>query len=70
MNLKGNAALKVEEVIGSADGTLDVTKMWDALYHAFLSIDHHESKYRQFTTGCMRQLSFQMTEYLDVLIHF
>ncbi len=31
MNIEDKAALKVEEVVESADGTWDVTKMWDAL---------------------------------------
>ncbi len=40
MSLKGKAALKVEEIIESADVTWDVTKMWDALDDAFLPINH------------------------------
>ncbi len=36
ISLEGKAALKIEEVLESADGTWDVTKMWDALDPAFL----------------------------------
>ncbi len=50
MSLEGKAALKVKEVIMNANGTSNVTKMWNALDCAFLSIDHHESNYRQFAT--------------------
>ncbi len=39
ISLEGKASLKVEEVIMNANGTSN---------HAFLPIDHHESKYRQF----------------------
>ncbi len=41
--------------------------MWNALDHAFLPIDHRESKYRQFA---MRQwrTGERMTEYMDKLI--
>ncbi len=46
MNLEGKATLKVEEVAMNAEGTSDYTGMWDALDHAFLPIDHHESRYR------------------------
>ncbi len=41
--------------------------MWDTLDHAFLPINHHELKYRQFATKSMRQGEW-MTEYLDELI--
>ncbi len=50
MSLEGKAALKVEEVIMNAKGMSSVAEMWNALDHAFLPIDHCESKYRQFTT--------------------
>ncbi len=50
MSLEGKAALKVEEIIMNAQGTSNVAEMWNALDRAFLPIDHHESKYRQFTT--------------------
>ncbi len=46
MSLEGKAALKVQEVIMNANGTSNVTEIWDALDHAFLPINHHESKYR------------------------
>ncbi len=67
MSLEGKAALKVEEVVMNANDMSKVTEMWKALDHAFLPINHHESKYRQFT---MRRWRFgeQMTEYLDELI--
>ncbi len=67
MSLEGKAALKVEEVVMSANGISNVTKMWDALDRAILPIDYRESKYRQFA---MRQwrLGELMTEYLDKLI--
>ncbi len=67
ISLEDKPAVKVEEIIESANGTSDVTKMWDALDHAFLPIDHCESQYRQFFTRCMRQ-GERMTEYLDELI--
>ncbi len=41
--------------------------MWKALDHAFLLIDHSESKYRRFATRCMIQ-GERMTENLDELI--
>ncbi len=41
--------------------------MWEALDHAFLLIDHSESKYRKFATRRMIQ-GERMTEYLDELI--
>ncbi len=46
MSLEGKAALKVEEVVINADSTGNVSDMWEALDHAFLPIDHSESKYR------------------------
>ncbi len=52
MSLEGKAALKVEEVIMNANGMSNITEMWKALDCAFLPINHHESKYRQFA---MRQ---------------
>ncbi len=67
ISLEDKAALKLEEVVESADGTWDITKMLDALNHAFLPIDHRESRYRHFTTRCTRQGEI-MTEYLDELI--
>ncbi len=48
MSLKSKAVLKVEKVVENTDGTWGVTKMWDALDHAFLQNNHHESQYRQF----------------------
>ncbi len=48
MGLAGKAALKVEEFIMNAESTSNIIEMWDALDHAFLPIDHRESKYRQF----------------------
>ncbi len=67
MSLEGKAALKVEEVVMNAEDMSNITKMWDALSHAFLPIDQPESKYRQFS---MRHWRFgeRMTEYLDELI--
>ncbi len=50
MSLEGKAALKVEEVIMNAKGMSDLAGMWDALDRAFLTIDHRESRYRQFGT--------------------
>ncbi len=67
MSLEGIVALKVEEVIMNANGTSDVTEMWNALYHAFLLIDYHESKYKQFATRRWRT-GERMTEYMDELI--
>ncbi len=68
MSLEGKAALKVEEVVINASGTSNVAEMWDDLDRAFLRIDHHESKYRQFATRqwCTGK---RMTEYMDELIH-
>ncbi len=40
MSLKGKADLKVEEVIMNAEGTSNITEMWDALDRAFLPIDY------------------------------
>ncbi len=68
MSLEGKAALKAEEVVQNADGTSNINEMWDALDHAFLPIDHHESKYRQFATIRWRH-GKRITEYLDKLIH-
>ncbi len=48
MSLEGKAALKVEEVVMNANGTSNLTEMWNAHDHAFLPIDHCESKYKQF----------------------
>ncbi len=48
MSLEGKAAPKVEEVVMNAEGTSNITEMWNTLDHAFLPIDHCESKYRQF----------------------
>ncbi len=42
MSLKGKADLKVEEVIMNAEGTSNITEMWDALDRAFLPIDYCE----------------------------
>ncbi len=68
MSLEGKAALKVEEVVMNANSMSNVSEMWEALDCAFLPIDHHKSKYRQFA---MRRSRFgeRMTEYLDELIH-
>ncbi len=41
--------------------------MWNALDHAFLPIDHNESKYPQFATRQWRTGEC-MTEYMDELI--
>ncbi len=68
MSVEDKAALKVEEVVMNANGMSKVSKMWDTLYRAFLPIDHHESKYRQFSTRRWR-FGERMTEYLDELIH-
>ncbi len=67
MSLEGKAALKVKEVVVNADSTGNVSDLWEALYHAFLPIDHSESKYRRFVARCMIQ-GERMTEYLDELI--
>ncbi len=40
MSLESKATLKVEEVVMNANGTSNVTEMWDALGLAFLPIDH------------------------------
>ncbi len=50
MSLEGKATLKIEEVVINANGTFDIAEMWNALNHAVLPLDHHESKYRQFAT--------------------
>ncbi len=67
MSLEVKAALKVEEVVMNASGMSNISKMWNALDRAFLLINHHESKYRQFA---MRQwrTGERMTEYMDELI--
>ncbi len=67
MSLEGKASLKVEEVVMNAKGTSNFAGMWDALDHAFLPIDHRESRYRQFATRCWRT-GERMTEYMDKLI--
>ncbi len=67
MSLEGKAALKVEEVIMNANGTSNLTEIWNALDHAFLSIDHCESKYRQLAMRRWRT-GERMTEYMDELI--
>ncbi len=67
MSLEGKAALKVEEVIINASSKSNVTEMWEALDHAFLPIDHHESKYRQFATRRWRT-GERMMDYMDELI--
>ncbi len=68
MNLVGKNVQKIEEVIMNANDMSNITEMWDALDHAFLPIDHRESKYRQFSTRRWR-FGERMTEYLDKLIH-
>ncbi len=67
MSLEGKASLKVEEVFMNANDMSNITEMWEALHHAFLPIDHRESKYRQFATRWWR-FGERMTEYLDELI--
>ncbi len=67
MSLEGKAALKVEEVVMNAKGMSDLVRMWDTLDHAFLPIDHHESRYRQFAMRCWCTGEC-MTEYMDKLI--
>ncbi len=67
MSLEGKAALKVEEVVMNAYGMTNIAEMWNALDHAFLPIDHHESKYKQFATRQWRT-GERMTEYMDELI--
>ncbi len=42
ISLKGKAALKVEAVVMNAEGTSNITKMWDAIERAFMPIDHCE----------------------------
>ncbi len=68
MSLEGKATLKVEEVVMNDKGTSNFAGMWDALDHAFLPIDHRESRYRQLATRlwCTGE---RMTEYMDELIH-
>ncbi len=48
-------------------GMSNLAGMWDALDHAFLPIDHRESRYRQFATRRWRT-SERMTGYMDELI--
>ncbi len=67
MSLEGKAAQKVEEIFLNAGSTGNVFDMCKALDHAFLPIDHSESKYKRFATRCMIQ-GERMTEYLDELI--
>ncbi len=67
-SLKGKDVLKVEEVVINANGTSDLAEMWNALDHAFLPIDHGETKYRQFAMRRWRT-GEHMTEYMDELIH-
>ncbi len=55
MNLEGKAAQKVEGVVLNAGSTGNVFDIWKALDHAFLPIDHCESKYRRIATRCMIQ---------------
>ncbi len=68
MILEGKATLKVEEVFMNANTTSNLTKMWNALDHAFLPIDLCELKYRQFAKRRWRT-GEHMTEYMDELIH-
>ncbi len=68
MSFEGQAALKVEDVIMNSKGTSNLAGMWDGLDHAFLPIDHHESRYRQFATRRWRT-GESMTEYMDELIY-
>ncbi len=51
----------------NANGTSNIAEMWNAHDRAFLPIDHHESKYRQFATRRWR-IGEYMTEYIDELI--
>ncbi len=67
MSLEGKAALKVEQVIMNANGTSNLTEMWNALSRAFLPVNHCESKYRQFAMRRWRT-SECMTKYMDELI--
>ncbi len=67
MSLEGKEALKVEEVIMNAKGTSKLAGMWDALDHAFLPINHRETRYRQFATRHWHTGEC-MTEYMDELI--
>ncbi len=64
MNLEGKADVKVEEIIMNAKGTSNFSRMWDALDHAFLPIDHRESRYRQFATRHWHT-GERKTEYMD-----
>ncbi len=68
MRLEGKSALNIEEVIMNAQGTSNITKMWNTLDHTFLPIDHHESKYRQFATRRWRTSEW-ITQYMDELIY-
>ncbi len=68
MSLEGKAALKVEEVVESPDGSMHITKMLEVLDRAFLPIDYRELRYKQFATRHMRH-GERITEYLDKLIH-
>ncbi len=67
MSLEVKAALKVEEVVMNAKETSNLAGMWVTRDHAFLPIDHHESRYRQFPTRRWRT-GEHMTEYMDKLI--
>ncbi len=51
----------------NANGTSDIAKMWNALDHALLHIDHRESKYRQFITRRWRT-GERITKYMNELI--
>ncbi len=66
MSLEVKAALKVEEVVMNANGTSNLTEMWNALNRDFLPMDHCESKYGQFATRRWRT-DERMTEYMDEL---
>ncbi len=68
MSLEGKTARKVEEVIINASGTSNVTEMWDTLNHAFLPIDHCESKYRKLANRRWNT-GQHITEYVDKLVH-
>ncbi len=63
MSFEGKAALKVEEVVMNVNGASDVAEMWNALQHAFLPIDHHESKYRHLAMRRWRT-GERMTKYI------
>ncbi len=67
LSLEGKHALKVDEVIMNSNGTSHITEMWNALDHAFLSIDHTELKYTQFAMRRWRTVE-RITEYMDELI--